>query len=655
MAGHPPSLSLHRRVLDAAIAVAVAEIEAAAARDAEDDTVKTAASTALETARVHENAALAESTEENPAALESLAASLGLSPFERRLAAAAAGVVLDPAFAALVAHHSQHHAFTFAFALETFAEAHWTAVTPRAPLRRWQVLLPLPPAQPFTSPLALDERILHFLLGIDATDARVEALARPVHPGFPLTRAQQTLATELVTSWDDATDALACPTLWLQGASRSERRAVAVAAANILGWEIWVCDAPSSSFLPVPPDAWRILWEREALLRSAVLLLEAEPHELPIPEAVRLAETIRGPVILSGGRWPEPARPRRQFTIPAPEPEDRIALWKKILTSETESLNAAISRSAVQFRLPLDGALTAAHEANVVQIDDRGTALWSACKRLARRAIDDVAERILPRGSDTPLILPPGPRALLRDLLLAARHQHRVSGEGGFARQSTRGLGLTALFAGPSGTGKTMAAEVVATELGLDLYRIDLSAIVSKYIGETEKNLRRVFDAADDSGAILLFDEADALFGKRGEVKDSHDRYANIEIGYLLQRMETYRGLALLTTNHRPSLDEAFTRRLRFIIQFPFPDAAARAEIWLHALPPETTREELDWNRLARLDVAGGNIRNIALSAAILAAAETRPVAMRDLAQAARAECAKLERPVAASELSGWS
>jgi SpoVK/Ycf46/Vps4 family AAA+-type ATPase len=137
-------------------------------------------------------------------------------------------------------------------------------------------------------------------------------------------------------------------------------------------------------------------------------------------------------------------------------------------------------------------------------------------------------------------------------------------------------------------------------------------------------------------------------------VKDSHDRYANIEVGYLLQRMETYRGLALLTTNHRPSLDEAFTRRLRFIIQFPFPDAAARAEIWRHALPPETPREELDWKRLARLDVSGGNIRNIALSAAILAAAEDRPVAMRDLAQAARAECAKLERPVAASELSGW-
>ena len=184
---------------------------------------------------------------------------------------------------------------------------------------------------------------------------------------------------------------------------------------------------------------------------------------------------------------------------------------------------------------------------------------------------------------------------------------------------------------------------MLANELRLDLYRIDLSAVVSKYIGETEKNLRRVFDAAEEGGAILLFDEADALFGKRSEVKDSHDRYANIEVSYLLQRMEAYRGLAILTTNLKNALDPAFMRRIRFILQFPFPDAAQRAEIWRRIFPPETPTENLDAAKLARLNVAGGNIRNIALNAAFLAADAGKPVRMSDLLRAAQGEYTKLE------------
>jgi SpoVK/Ycf46/Vps4 family AAA+-type ATPase len=196
---------------------------------------------------------------------------------------------------------------------------------------------------------------------------------------------------------------------------------------------------------------------------------------------------------------------------------------------------------------------------------------------------------------------------------------------------------------------------VLAGELRLDLYRIDLSQVVSKYIGETEKNLRRVFDAAEEGGAVLLFDEADALFGKRSEVKDSHDRYANIEVSYLLQRMESYRGLAILTTNMKGELDPAFLRRLRFIVRFPFPDAAQRAGIWDRIFPPETPTEGLDVQKLARLNVAGGNIRNIALQAAFLAADEGGPVRMNHLLRAAYTECAKLERPLTEAEIGGWA
>jgi SpoVK/Ycf46/Vps4 family AAA+-type ATPase len=193
-----------------------------------------------------------------------------------------------------------------------------------------------------------------------------------------------------------------------------------------------------------------------------------------------------------------------------------------------------------------------------------------------------------------------------------------------------------------------MAAEVIANELRLNLYRIDLSAVVSKYIGETEQNLRRVFDAAEDGGAILFFDEADALFGKRSEVKDSHDRYANIEIGYLLQRLEAYRGLAILTTNMKSSLDTAFMRRFRFIVSFPFPGVAERARIWRNVFPPGTPTEELDFQRLAeRFDLSGGSINNVALNAAFRAAAQKPPRVTTELIfDAVRTELRKNDRPV---------
>ncbi len=226
------------------------------------------------------------------------------------------------------------------------------------------------------------------------------------------------------------------------------------------------------------------------------------------------------------------------------------------------------------------------------------------------------------------------------------RHRARVYDDWGFAEQSNRGLGLSALFAGPSGTGKTLAAEILANELRLDLFRIDLSAVVSKYIGETEKNLRRVFDAAEEGGAVLLFDEADALFGKRSEVKDSHDRYANVEISYLLQRMEAYRGLAILTTNMKEALDPAFLRRLRFVVQFPFPDQSQRAEIWRRIFPAKTPTDSLDLEKLSRLSISGGNIRNIALNAAFAAADADEPVRMPHLLGAARLEYEKLEKPL---------
>ena len=285
-----------------------------------------------------------------------------------------------------------------------------------------------------------------------------------------------------------------------------------------------------------------------------------------------------------------------QVDVPRADAREQRFLWEQALGAETVALNGSLDALTRQF--DLDPHAIAA--ASVDALRAGGTleeALWRACRTQSRPKLDDLAQRLEPVAGWDDIVLPAAQLEILREVAAHVRGRQRVYDDWGFARKSLRGLGVSALFEGVSGTGKTMAAEVLALELDLDLYRIDLSQVVSKYIGETEKNLRRVFDAAETGGTILLFDEADALFGKRTEVKDSHDRYANIEVSYLLQRMEAYRGLAILTTNQRDALDQAFARRLRFVVDFPFPDAAERAEIWRRVFPSETPTEELDPGR----------------------------------------------------------
>lgn len=269
-------------------------------------------------------------------------------------------------------------------------------------------------------------------------------------------------------------------------------------------------------------------------------------------------------------------------------------------------------------------------------------------RRAARRVLSGLAQQVLPRHGWDDLVLPAGTVEQLRELSTHVRHRDQVLDTWGFGGALSPGRGVTALFSGPSGTGKTTAAEIVASDLGLDLYRIDLSAVVSKYVGETEKNLRRIFDAAEESGAILFFDECDALYGKRSEVRDSHDRYANIETAFLLQRMDVYDGVAILASNLRQNMDDAFTRRLRFVIDFPVPDQAQRLELWRRHLPSRADVEPgIDLTSFAaRFKITGGNIRNIVLSAAYQAAAEGCPIGERHLLHATGREHQKLGRPL---------
>jgi hypothetical protein len=340
------------------------------------------------------------------------------------------------------------------------------------------------------------------------------------------------------------------------------------------------------------------------------------------------------------------SRASLELDIAKPTRAEQQAAWANALGAVAADSPAQLSS---QFDLNLAtiqqiAQTTLAETANAAQALPQR--LWETCLISTRPRLEALAQRIEPKATWDDLVLPAAEMNLLRQIAGQVGQRNKVYEEWGFAAKRTRGLSINALFAGESGTGKTMAAEVIANDLRLNLYRIDLSAVVSKYIGETEKNLRRLFDAAEDGGAILFFDEADALFGKRSEVKDSHDRYANIEINYLLQRMESYRGLAILATNMKSALDPAFMRRIRFVVEFRPHGPAERKAIWQRIFPPETRTQGLDFDRLARLALNGGSINNVAINAAFLAAQAKTPVTMPLVLNAARTEFQKLKRPI---------
>jgi len=400
------------------------------------------------------------------------------------------------------------------------------------------------------------------------------------------------------------------------------------------------------------------LWQRERLLLPIALYLDADELAGASAEVgnafVSFASrdiglafvALRETRVSSNGT-------ALSFDVKKPSAREQRDAWVQVLATTPLADHAAAAAQALAGNFDLNlrdigQGLGLARAGAQEKLDQ--PQVWRACRKLTQPRLDQLAQRLEPKATWDHLVLPDEAIGLLRQVADQVRDRFRVYEEWGYAERMTRGLGISALFAGESGTGKTMAAEVIASELDLALYRIDLSAVVSKYIGETEKNLRRLFDAAEQGGAILLFDEADALFGKRSEVKDSHDRYANIEINYLLQRMEAFSGLAILATNMKSALDNAFMRRLRFIINFPYPGPAERHRMWERALPAHVPHEALDFQRLSKLGLSGGNIHSIALNAAFMAAARGTPLTQAMLMTAARSELRKLDKQVSEAD-----
>ncbi len=496
-----------------------------------------------------------------------------------------------------------------------------------------------------------DERIADYIKGLNYLDDRLTPLLAPVQVAdaeTDLPPSQQAVVDGILLHLKQATVANRRPVVQLLGPDPASKQLVAWHVTAALGLKLYRLPAELLPRRALDLDGLARLWQRESNLSPVALYLEAEedgPSEGPTSSLGRFLARSGGLFILdTRDVRPELGQLTLGVDIEKPTPAEQQQAWAGAVSLVAIDSPALLTG---QFNLGLSDIHEVAQRvlADVNPADSTLDArLWDACLAHTRPRMDTLAQRLVPKATWEDIVLPDDVVDLLRQIATQVRQRSTVYEEWGFRERMNRGLGIVTLFTGESGTGKTMAAEIIANDLRLNLYRIDLSAVVSKYIGETEKNLRRLFDAAEDGGAILFFDEADALFGKRSQVRDSHDRYANIEVNYLLQRMEAYRGLAILATNMRSSLDDAFTRRIRFIVNFPMPERDDRMRIWKKVFPSQTPVENLDLDRLASYKLAGGGIFNSALNAAFLAAESGTPVTMAHIMKAIRIEYIKSDR-----------
>lgn len=533
------------------------------------------------------------------------------------------------------------------------------------------------PADQPSAPLLMheihpDAQMVRLLLGGEDLDARLAPfcafLPQPELPEeLPFTNPTIQRLAVLVTA---AQTGAARVRLHFSAEAGMGKRRLAAALARAAESKLLMVDLQRPLAEGVDLSTLAPVLAREAWLHGAVLYLHGMDTLLAGERRAALQDVLEAlsalPAVTifgSSADWPAGSITPQgllHYALPALEAAQRAACWQKALAGqglrlpeqEVQRLSALFSLTPLQVDRAAEDGL-----ARMRLLGEQGSLkdhLLEAARAQTRGRLDELAQRVTTFSTWDDLVLPEDTLAQLREICQRAALHGRVLEEWGFGRKLTLGLGVNALFAGASGTGKTMAAGILAGELGLDLYRIDLSGVVSKYIGETEKNLDTIFRAAAGANAVLFFDEADALFGKRSEVRDSHDRYANIEISYLLQRMEEYQGIAILATNLRQNLDEAFTRRLAFTVHFPFPDDDSRLRIWQGIWPADLpVAPEVDFGGLAhQFRLSGGNIKNVALAAAYLAAADGGMVRTAHLLHAMRREFQKMGKPLREDEFS---
>ncbi len=513
-----------------------------------------------------------------------------------------------------------------------------------APLRALGLLEVEEPERPFlTRSLRVPDRLVGHLLGDDTPDAALLGLLLPMPDPLPAAGDDSDVfVRRLAARLQDGP-----LTAYLREPREGDGLAALSTVLDAAGVDALRCTDPEDHV----PELLR-----EARLDGRALVVSGLP-EKPGPLVRALTAATGVTVLMTDPRPYDPHwAPANPLVLDAPgRRAGGVAAWRAALGADADGFDLATA--VAPYRLGGDRIQRAAHTAQALAAFD-GTPVGAEHVRLAARrqsasGLESHARRIRPDVDWQDLVLPHKPLVQLRELALRARHRDRVLGDWRLSAGGGRGRGVLGLFAGESGTGKTLSAEVVAADLGLDLYVVQLSSVVDKYVGETEKNLERIFTEADRTDAVLLFDEADAVFGKRSEVKDAHDKYANMESAYLLQRLESFDGIALLTTNLRANIDEAFTRRLDLVVDFPFPDVEQRLALWRHSLSRVPSAEGIDPEVLARdFELAGGSIRSAVVTAAYLAAGRDDMVTADDLLEGARREYRKAGRLVPGE--GGW-
>lgn len=577
------------------------------------------------------------------------------------------------------------------FEAKVTARKHFSSSAPLIKHHLLQLLAdPAHPQPPLLNTfLKLDERVVNYLLDGDEVDKCLVHCARLIVPDTQLETLvlPGEIKERLRLLVYHHQDAGRLPLLYFEGGTGAGKEATAAALSRLLAMNLLVINGAEPFLQNEGLQFSQILGiiGREALLQNAVLYWEGFDSLLQRDRRTWHQATLRmlnerqlSAILAGSAPWEPTTFPRASPFIPvefpAPTYAERVQLWAQSLSQAKLANSSPLDKGvANQFDLPVlankfrltggqirDAVQTACNLAHwrdpehgqVTQED-----LQIACRLHSNRKLAELAQKITPHYGWGDIVLPRDQIQQLQEVCNHVRYRGVVYDSWGFDHKLSLGKGLHILFAGPSGTGKTMAAEIIAGDLGLELYKIDLAGVISKYIGETEKNLARIFGEAESSNAILFFDEADALFGKRSEVRDAHDRYANVEISYLLQRMEEYEGIVILATNLRKNMDDAFVRRLHFTVEFPFPGERDRRAIWGKIWPPETPRSaDLDFDFMARrFDLAGGNIRNIALAAAFLAAADRGVVDMIHLVRATQREYQKMGKVVLEEEFGAYA
>ena len=512
--------------------------------------------------------------------------------------------------------------------------------------------------------ISIDERVMDYLLGSDEITPDTRNLCKLIEPerspsNLIMTDSEKRIITGLIEHQPYLKEPMI---FYFHGAYGTGKKTTADIFCRGYGKSLLVVDA--GALIGKGSLETLIIVMREAMLQNSFLffegfdiLLKQEVQGIPFNVLFDELDNFRGWVFLSGkDTWePKSIFTKHRFVSYAfsiPDYSVRKQLWESFLGSTNMNYSADVDVNTLAAKFGLSGgqikdAIFSA--GNIAMLKDSGRSeismsdIYQGCKAQSNQKLGTMAKKIDPHYAWDDIILPSDTREQLKEISGHIEYKEIVYHEWGFESKLSLGKGVNIFFSGPSGTGKTMAAEIIAKEVGLDLYKIDLSSIVSKYIGETEKNLNKIFKEAQTSNAILFFDEADALFGKRSEVKDSHDRYANIETNYLLQKMEEHEGTVILASNFKKNIDDAFLRRLNFTVDFPFPDEKIREQIWRNIFPEKApTGDDIDYSFLADLKITGGNIKNIALSAAFLAAGTSLVITMAHVAKAVKREFQKM-------------